>query len=162
MHNYELKPLENAFLQKHMCCDITHVPTLTEAQMLAEAKTAVLNSKNYITAKQIEVIAGLSDCNLSTHPDRWKRDKQIFAFNHCGLDYFPAYALNPQLGWKPYVAMAKIMQIFGDTKSGWGCAFWFESVNGYLWGKTPKEIISTDPERVIKAASLETEPVAHG
>lgn len=141
-----------------------HVPTataLTEARMLAEAKATVINSKNYMTAKEIAEIAGYSGSNPSSQPNRWKRDKMIFAFNHCGIDYFPAYALDAEHGWKPYPAMAEILAIFDGEKGGWGCAFWFEGVNGYLGGKAPKDVLATDPARVIKAAALEMEPIAH-
>ena len=63
---------------------------------------------------------------------------------------------------KPYNAMAEIMTIFGTEMSGWGCAFWFEGVNGFLGGKAPKELIATNPELVIKGALLEMHPIMHG
>jgi hypothetical protein len=161
MHDDELTPSEIVSLHEQMRSDMTDLATLTETQMLAEAKAAVLDSKSYVTATEIGAFAGISECSHTSEPYLWKRDKQIFAFNHCGVDYFPAYALNPQRGWKPYIEMADIMQIFDGTKGGWGCAFWFEAVNGYLGGKAPKDILAVDPDRVIKAALLEMKPVAH-
>lgn len=161
MHDYELTPSEIISLQEQTRRDMTDLAALTEAQMIAEAKVAVLGSESYVTAAEIEAIAGMSESSDKSQVHLSKHDKKIFSFNHCGVDYFPAYALNPQGGWKPYVEMAKIMQIFDGTKSGWGCAFWFEAVNGYLGGTAPKNILAVDPARVIKAALLEIEPIGH-
>lgn len=58
--------------------------------------------------------------------------------------------------------MGKILAVFGDEKGGWGAAFWFEAVNGYLGGKAPKELLVADPARVIEAAEREMAPIAHG
>jgi len=134
----------------------------TTAKMLTEAKTFVINSKNYMTAEEIAEIAGYSGSDPSSWLNQWVRDKMIFVFIHDDVDYFPSYVLDPQNGWKPCAAMAEILAIFNGEKGGWGCAFWFEAVNGYLGGKAPREILALDPERVIKAAALEMEYVAHG
>jgi hypothetical protein len=161
MPDYELTPSEIISLQAQMRRDMTELAALTEAQMIAEAKAAVLDSESYLTAAEIEAITGISQSGHDPQLYLWERDKKVFSFNHCGIDYFPAYALNPQGGWKPYIEIAKIIQIFDGTKSGWGCAFWFEAVNGYLGGAAPKNILAVDPARVIKAALLEIEPIAH-
>ena len=126
--------------------------------MLTEAKAVVLNSKNYVTAAEI---ARYDDSASDSQLEQWKCDKLIFAFEHGGVDYFPAYALDPQHGWKPYPAMAEIVAIFGREKGGWSCAFWFEGVNGYLGGKAPKDMLATDPVRVVQAALIEMGSVAH-
>lgn len=141
------------------------VPTataLTEARMLADAKNEVLQSKDYVTAKEIAEIARYSGTNPSAQPNKWKQAKQIFAVNHSGTDYFPFFALDAANGYKPYPALSDIMAIFGDDKGSWGAAFWFEAVNGYLEGQAPKILLGTDPSRVVTAAKMEVSPVAHG
>lgn len=151
----------NSIVEAIVPRDVPTATALVEARMLAESKRHVINTKSYVTAREIAEMAGYSGTNPSSQPNRWKRDRLIFAFNHGGVDYFPVYGLNRENGWKPYPAMATILKLFGDEKGGWGAAFWFEGVNGYLGGKTPKELLATDPERVIEAATLEMAPIAH-
>lgn len=141
------------------------VPTATalvEARMLASAKNAVLQSKDYVTAKEIAEIAGYSGSNPSAQPNRWKQARQIFAIHHSNTDYFPFFGLDAANGYKPYPVLAEILAIFGEKKGPWGAAFWFEAVNSYLGGATPKSLLGTDPERVVMAAKREVAPVAHG
>ena len=135
---------------------------LVEARMLADAKNAILQSKDYVTAKEIAEIAAYSGTKPSAQPSRWKRTKQIFAINHGGTDYFPFFALDAANDYKPYPALAHILRIFGDAKGPWGCAFWFEAGNSYLGGRAPKILLKTDPARVVMAAKIEASPVAHG
>ena len=141
------------------------VPTATalvEARMLANAKNVVLQSRDYVTAKEIAEIAGYSGTNPSAQPNRWKQAKQIFAINHDGTDYFPFFGLDAENGYKPYPALADILGIFGDDMGPWGAAFWFEAGNGYLGGRAPKTLLSADPARVVAAAKIDASPVAHG
>jgi hypothetical protein len=153
MHKDQLTPQQIAELKEQLRRDSAEL----DAIMLDHAKRVAINSKSYLLANDIAKLTGLGGAHL----EQWKRDKLIFAFNHGGVDYFPAYALDPHNG-KPYAAVAKILEIFGGENSGWGCAFWFEGVNGRLGGKAPKDLIATDPDLVIKAALLEIQPISHG
>ena len=153
MHTDQLTPEQIANLHEQLRRDSAEL----DVEMLSHAKSVVISSKSYLTVKEISEKLRL---NSSSRFEQWKDDKLIFAFNHKGVDYFPAYALDPHNG-KPYAAMARIIAFFGDEMSDWGIAFWFEAVNGYLGGKTPKATLANDPSRVIAAAQLEIEPVAH-
>ena len=129
-----------------------------DAIMLAQAKSVVIGSKSYLPAKDIADVLGLHTSVL----EEWKRDKLIFAFDYNDVEYFPSYALDTGRECRPQPAIAEVLNIFGAEKGGWGCAFWFEAVNGYLNGKTPKETLPYYPKRVIEAAALEMSPIAHG
>lgn len=129
-----------------------------DAIMLDHAKSVVMGSKSYLSEKDIAEMVGVDASDL----EKWKRDKLIFAFEHNDVEYFPSYALETGRECRPQPAIAEVLSIFGAEKSGWGCAFWFEAVNGYLNGKTPKETLPYHPERVIEAAALEMSPIAHG
>ncbi|MGX4641667.1 hypothetical protein [Massilia sp. SYSU DXS3249] len=135
---------------------------LKEATMLARARTAVLDSGDWMTAAEIASVAGFSPSNPSTQPNKWKREGAIFAIRHNGIDYFPSYGLDPQAGYRPRKAMAQVLKTFGDAKDSWGLSYWFMSANSFLGGKSPRELIATDPERVIAAAADECEGVLHG
>lgn len=122
-NRYELTPSEIAELQAQLKRDLAEINVaLTESGMLAEAKATVINSKNYMTANEISSAVGVGADQL----ERWKRDKLIFAFNHCGAEYFPLFALASQSAYKPHPAIAEMLSIFDGRKSGWGCAFWFK------------------------------------
>ncbi|WP_447877094.1 hypothetical protein [Serratia fonticola] len=60
---------------------------LKEAAMVARSRNAVLESADWLTAAQVTELAGLSASNPSTQPNKWKRQKQIFAITHNGVDY---------------------------------------------------------------------------
>ena len=135
---------------------------LKEAAMLARARTAVIDSGDWMTTAQIALAAGFSASNPSAQPNKWKRDGAIFAIRHNGIDYFPSYGLDPQAGYRPRKPLAHILRIFGDSKDSWGLSYWFMSANSYLGGKTPRELLASAHERVISADADECEGVLHG
>jgi hypothetical protein len=138
-------------------------PTLVkEAAMLARARKAVLEGADWLTAAKLTELAGLSATNPSAQPNKWKRARQIFVIHHNGVDYFPVYGLDPQAHWRPRKALKSVLQVFGDTKDGWGLAYWFLSANSFLGGRRPQDVLVAAPEQVIDAARDECEVVAHG
>jgi hypothetical protein len=135
---------------------------LKEATMLARARTAVLDSGDWMTAAEIASVAGFSASNPSAQPNKWKREGAIFAIRHNGIDYFPSYGLDPQSGYRPRKAMAQVLAVLGDSKDGWGLSYWFMSANSFLGGKRPRDLMAAEPDRVIAAAADEREGVLHG
>jgi hypothetical protein len=137
----------------------THM--LTEARMAAHARRAVLNSAEWLTAAQIAEQAGFSASNPSAQQNRWKKDGMIFAIHHQNTDYFPAYGLDPTT-FRPIKAMAEVLSVFKDSKDAWGLAYWFSSVNSFLGGNRPQDLLRTAPDDVISAAKDELAGVTHG
>jgi hypothetical protein len=135
---------------------------LKEATMLARARTAVIGSGDWLTAAQIARVAGFSTSNPSAQPNKWKREGAVFAVRHNGVDYFPSYGLDPHAGYRPLKPMAKVIEIFREAKDGWGMSYWFGSVNSFLGGKRPQDLLAAQPDRVIAAAIDELQEVAHG
>ncbi|WP_454731276.1 MULTISPECIES: hypothetical protein [Cupriavidus] len=135
---------------------------LREAAMMGRARTAILQGADWLTAPQIAELAGFSTTNPSAQPNKWKRDGAIFALRHHGVDYFPGYGLDPAAGYRPHKVMAEVLRVFGASKDGWALAGWFLSVNSFLGGKRPQDLLATEPERVVAAARDEKEGVAHG
>ena len=135
---------------------------LIEARMTAEARKAVLESGDWLTAAQIAEIAGFSASNPSAQPNKWKRDRQIFAVRHRGVDYFPGYALDPSTDYRPAKGLARVLDVFGERKDDWGLAYWFASVNSFLGGKRPQDFLIDQPARVIAAAEDEVAGALHG
>ncbi len=135
---------------------------LKEAAMLAQAKTVVFESADWLTAADVAQLAGLSTRNPSAQPNKWKKQRQIFAIHHGVVDYFPGYGLDPKAGFRPFKAMAQILKVFGDRKDSWGVAYWFLSANGFLGGERPQDVLATEPQRVIDAAEDEVQEITHG
>jgi hypothetical protein len=131
-----------------------------QARMLIEAKTAILNSGDFLPATEVAQLAGFSPSNLSVQPNKWKRNREIFAIQHGREDYLPVYALGPD--HRPRKVMTQILKIFGDAKDGWGLAFWFAALNSFLDEERPQDVLATDPERVIAAADDEVAEYEHG
>ncbi len=135
---------------------------MVQARMTAHARSEVLASGDWLTAAQVAELAGFSTSNLSAQPNKWKKEGQIFAIRHQGLDYFPAYGLDAEVGYRPLKAMAPVLAVFGDGKDGWGLAYWFASANSFLGGKRPQDVLLKSPDRVLAAAADEMAEVAHG
>lgn len=135
---------------------------LKEAAMLARARSAVLNSGDWITAPQIARVAGFSATNPSVQPGKWKRDGAIFAIRHNGIDYYPTFGLDAETGYRPLKAMAAVIQVLAATKDGWGMAYWFQSLNSFLGGKRPQDLLASVPQRVLAAAEDEVQEISHG
>ncbi|WP_175983234.1 hypothetical protein [Caballeronia zhejiangensis] len=136
--------------------------TLREAAMRKAAMKGVLEASDWLTAAQIARLAELSGSNPSQQPNRWKHDGLIFAIDINGKDHFPAYGLDPDRKYRPRRAMMDVLKVFGNRKDGWALAFWFASVNSYLGGARPLDVLQSDPKHVIEAAEAEAEGVAHG
>ena len=138
---------------------------LVEAQMTARAHNAVFESGEWLTAAQLAEMAGFSKKNPSAQPNKWKKEGLIFAVKQNGIDYFPAYGLDPATKYRPYKVLADVIHVFGNKKDAWGLAYWFSSVNSFLGGARPQDILAKNPENVIAAAKDEAADlggVAHG
>jgi len=135
---------------------------MREAVMAGRIRQAVLQGADWLTASQVAKLAGLSASNPSTQPNKWKRQRQIFAIHHNGVDYFPGYALNPDTGYRPRKCLKPILDVFADTKDGWGIAGWFLALNSFLGGRKPQDVLLTDPQAVLDAAMDEMQEIAHG
>lgn len=135
---------------------------LREAAMLVRARKDVLESGDLLSATQVAQLAGLSDRNPSAQPNKWKKQGQIFAIQHNGVDYFPGYGLDRDAAFRPLKALAKIIEIFAGHKKGWGMAYWFRSPCSYLGSKRPQDLLATQAERVIEAARKEVQVIDHG
>jgi hypothetical protein len=58
--------------------------------------------------------------------------------------------------------MAEILNIFGETKDGWGLAFWFSALNSFLDDERPQDMLTANPGRVIAAARDEMAELQDG
>lgn len=130
--------------------------------MNAESRTEVLTSAEWLTAAQLSELAGFRGRNASAQPNKWKRDGQIFAVRQHGNDYYPGYALDADAGCRPVKGLAPVLKCFGSNLVDWDVAIWFASVNSFLGGTRPMDLLKSDPDRVLAAAQDEIDSVLHG
>ncbi|AIR01463.1 XRE family transcriptional regulator [Pluralibacter gergoviae] len=135
---------------------------LKEAAMLVKARKEVLDSGDWLNAAELAQLAQLSTANPSAQPNKWKRAGRIFAIHHNGVDYFPAYGLDKDNGFRPLKALTQVIDALNGYKDSWGMAFWFISANSFLGGKRPQDLLASHPEQVIAAARDEVQGVEHG
>ena len=135
---------------------------MREAEMISKARAEVMSSTEWLTAVQVAELAGLSLFNPNAQPSRWKREGKIFAVRSGGLDRFPGYGLDPEHGFRPVKALAEVISVLQEMKDVWGMAYWFASVNGFLGGRRPQDVLSAEPALVIEAAKDEVEGIGHG
>ncbi|MCH4812485.1 hypothetical protein [Vreelandella neptunia] len=141
---------------------MTTPASLCEAEMEAKARRAVMESGDWLTANEILQLRGVSSHSDCAQPSQWIQQGDIFTINDHGTDYYPAFGLEKEAGYRPYSVMSKIIDIFKEDKDGWGMAFWFQSINSYLGALKPQDLIATDPDLVIDAALDEVRGVTHG
>ena len=126
------------------------------------ARQAVLESTRWLTAEDIEQSAELRGKDPVAQVSRWKRESKVFSVSmEGGAERFPAYLLKPG-AWCPLRGTASAIAALASTKDGWGMAYWFASVNSFLGGKRPMDLMGTDPERVAAAAADEAAGIQHG
>ena len=143
--------------------DIELSPTmLVEAKMMSAARSSILKTGDFVSAKAIADLADFSSKNKSSQPNRWKRKREIFAITHKATDYYPMYALDRTRDFKPLPAVRTVLELFDGKKDGWQTAFWFGSANSYLRNRMPKDLLQSDANRVIEAAKIESTGVVHG
>lgn len=133
-----------------------------EAEMLASAKKAVIRSATWIYRDDFKRIIEVSSGDYVTTPESLIEDGRIFSIEIDGKMCFPFYVLDPALKLFPHKMLSEILNVFGKSKNGWGAAFWFASVSGFLGGQCPQDLILDSPERVLAAAHNEMLGITHG
>lgn len=135
---------------------------LIEARMMADARKAVLEGGAWLTAAEVAKVTGFPGSDPGAQLDMWRKNGQIFAVRHHGADYFPGYAFDPSTGYRPVQRLAPVLDVFRGRKNDWGLAYWLASVNGFLDGKRPQDLLVSEPERVLAAAEDEAAGILHG
>lgn len=135
---------------------------MIEAKMKLAARQAVMNNGDWMPAARISEMAGFSEANSSTQPNRWKKHGKIFAITYNGSDFYPFYALDPDENYRPTKAMKQILEVLRQTKDDWGVALWFASHNSFLNGARPQDLLLSAPGRVLDAAHDEVVGILHG
>ncbi|MDM0053921.1 hypothetical protein [Variovorax sp. J22R115] len=125
-----------------------------QARMEGRARSAIQEGTDWYTAQQVAEFAKLGPGNPIGSVSRWKAQGRVFALRQGNRDLYPRYALG--IDFHPLPAMKDLLRVL-DKRSGEWLATWFESTNGFLGGKRPRELLLSDPARVLEAAKDEVE-----
>lgn len=132
-------------------------------EMRASAQREVLGSATWLAAAEVSSLAGSQAPNTSALPNKWKQLGRIFAIQVKGADLYPEYGLeSTDDGYRPLPGLAPIISVLKVKNDGWGMAYWFASINSYLDGKQPQDLLLSDPEAVLAAARIAVEELGHG
>lgn len=142
--------------------ELTTPTNLRLTAMAAKARSEVLNSGEWITAKEVARRCGLSETNPSTQPNKWKREGRIVAIDQHGVDLFPAFALDPNKNNRPYSQLRDVISALRPALTDWEIALWLTAANSYLDDKRPADMIAKQPSAVLHAAKCEVDDAQHG
>lgn len=119
-------------------------------------KDRILASRDWLTTREI---AKLGNFEISQLED-WKRERRIFSVVHNGGEYSPLYGFQSE-PLRPNPNMKKVLDALAELEP-WYVALWFDSVNSYLDGRRPKELLASEPGKVEAAALEEVNWEANG
>jgi hypothetical protein len=81
---------------------------------------------------------------------RWRKQGKLFSINHGGRELYPAFQLGPD--GRPLPIVAELLEILARVpdRTEWDNALWFAGESGWLDGKTPLELLQSEPELVTQ------------
>jgi hypothetical protein len=129
------------------------------AALEQRAIEAVFAGTEWLTAEQIGRLREPTARNPHGAVSRWRTQGKVFAIPKGGVLYHPRYAFDE--GFEPRPVVAEVLAVL-SADSPYRVASWFESVNGRLGRRRPRELIATDPARVLEAAQAHAVGPVHG
>lgn len=132
-----------------------------ENAMAAQIKRAVLAGTTWYRGDEIATQAQTAGVRSVPDPSEWLAQRRIFALELDGALLFPGYALEPRT-WDPWPVLPEVLAILMPRRHTWSLAGWFESINSYLGGVRPRELLASNPARVMLSAQADVEGINHG
>lgn len=122
---------------------------MKRARLEAQAVRAIRQGAEWLTATEIGKLADLGPANPIATVSRWKQQGRIFALRHGGKDYYPRYALGPDFHPLPVIREILAMLVGYESEL---LAAWFDSTSRFLGGRRARELVATEPAKVLAAA----------
>ena len=121
----------------------------------AELRACYLREVPTYTAADIhKLMHGSQLSNPSEPASRWKREKRVFAVPVGRAQLFPRFQF---ADGNPLPVIKDVLKRLPDGMTPWQIAFWFQSGNGWLDGRSPEEALG-DEDAVLNAAYRLREP----
>jgi hypothetical protein len=128
---------------------------LKVAQDTIDLRREFLERIPVLTSAQVHERAGFPGANPSATGHRWRKQGKVFSISHGGRELYPAFQFGPD--GRPLPIIGELLTILAQDKdlTDWDHALWFAGESGWLDGKTPIELLQSDPEGVKRAAEQE-------
>ncbi len=124
------------------------------ADLQALAMARVYQGCEWLTADEVGKLGGHGKANPAAAAHRWKEQGLVFALRRSNRDMYPRYVFSDD--FKPLPVIKQVLKEFGDASAA-RVAAWFESRSSFLDGKRPRELLVSDPARVVLAAKDATQ-----
>lgn len=133
-----------------------------ELAMTVRAQAAVFSSCRWFTASELSLLHACEPESMANLLSAWKCEGMLFSIVYQSIEYYPCYAFDKENGYMPAKELKLVLQEFGGSRSGWGLSFWFASVNGFLGGQRPQDLLKIMPGKVLSAAKDYMVGIQHG
>lgn len=128
---------------------------LNVAEMSADLRREFLEQVPLRTSAQVHERAGFPGGNPSQTVHRWRKQGKIFSVHHGGREWYPAFQFGEDGRPRPIIAELLAILHRDTERTEWDNALWFSGDSGWLDGKTPIEMLVSDPDSVKRAAEQE-------
>jgi hypothetical protein len=128
---------------------------LKVAEATVDLRREFLERVPVLTSAQLHERAGFPGNNPSQTGLRWRKQGKLFSINHGGRELYPAFQLGPD--GRPLPIVAELLEILArdPDRTEWDNVLWFAGESGWLDGKTPLELLQSEPALVKQAAEQE-------
>ena len=134
-------------------------PAVLQARRNSEARAALLEEFEGLTASEVADLAGSAASNRSALAARWRKEGRIFAVANRSVQYYPVFQFGDD--FRPLPAIASVLETLRrEPMSEWEIALWFTSRNGWLDDRRPVDLLQADPVAVVEAAGHEVAAIA--
>ena len=116
-----------------------------------ELRLKYLQAANLYTAEDIRNLIAKNPQKPSDPSSKWKREGRVFAIQDGEKDRFPVFQF---ADGQPLPIIKKILKALPEDLTPWQTAFWFQSANGWLDGKSPQECLTNEKEVIAAAEQL--------
>lgn len=133
-----------------------------QLEMTVRAQAAVFSSCRWFAVSELSQLHGCELEIMANLLSAWKAELMLFSVEHSSIDYYPSYAFDKESVCTPAKELRLVLRAFEGRRSGWDVAYWFASVNGYLGGQRPQDLLKAEPGRVLAAAKDNLIGIRHG
>jgi hypothetical protein len=125
----------------------------------AEARQELLDEFGVLDSEEVAQLAGSTAKNRSATVSRYLAAGQVFAIEHRGSRYYPAFQFDTSGRPRPVIAQVlQALQPYG--LDGWEIALWYTTASGWLDDRRPIDLLDEDPDAVVAAANHTVDGIA--
>lgn len=118
-------------------------------KLISRATEAVFSGAQWLTSQQVSSLVHPDTDGRQRGFSQWVANGAIFTLEREGEAVLPRYALG--IDFMPLPVIKEVLAILNGWNS-MSVASWFESTSSFLAGRRPRELLASDPARVIEAA----------